>query len=98
MSYTTPVEVVNQRIDGLRKVWERSFPLAPPNDAVFRTWLSSHSFSTVEHGLEAASQKFCRFEGALTVQDVVKYASKVANSRSKLNILKQKEENHVVKQ
>ena len=84
MSYTIPSTVVDQRVKDLRKLWERSFPLGAPDDTQFRTWLSSHSFLTVAYGLSEASQAFCRFKGALTVHEVIKYASKVMVSRTKI--------------
>jgi hypothetical protein len=84
VSYTIPVAVLNERVKELTKLWERSFPLGAPDDTQFRTWLSSHSFLTVAYGLSEASQAFCRFKGALTVQEVIKYASKVMVSRTKI--------------
>jgi hypothetical protein len=90
MSYTIPPAVINQRIADLRKLWERLFPLDVPSDAQFRTWFSSHSFLTVAFGLSAASQALCRLE-SMTMQDVVKYASKVMLSRTKILKQQQKE-------
>jgi hypothetical protein len=84
MSYTIPPAILNERLVELRKLWERSFSIDAPSDTVFRTWFSSHSFLTIAFALSEASQKVCRFKGAMTAQDVVKYASKVMISRTKI--------------
>src|SRR5712664_3510325 len=76
MSYTTPVEVTNQRVTDLRKLWSRLLPLDVPNDSLFRSWLSSHSFLTVAYGLSEASQKFCRVQGNMPLDEVIRYSSK----------------------
>jgi hypothetical protein len=96
MSFRIPPAVQNERIGELRKVWARSFSIDAPSDAVFMSWFSSHSFLTIAFALSEASQKFCRYKGVLTVQDVVKYASAVMISRTKvLKNLKQKEKEKI---
>ena len=93
MSFTIPPAVTNQRVAELRRVWKRLLPIDVPNDAMFLIWLSSHSFLTVAYGLTETSNKFCRMQGNMTVQDAVLYASKVMISRTKvLKLMKEKEE------
>ncbi len=92
MSYVIPPQVMDQRLAEVRRLWSRLFPFDVPSDTQFLTWFSSHSFLVVVYGLSEASHKFCRFEGAMTAQEVIKYASKVMVSRTKvLKILKQKQ-------
>jgi hypothetical protein len=92
MSYTIPPAVVNQRVKELTKLWGTMFPLDAPSDAVFKTWLSSHSFLTVAFGLTEAAKKFCRMQGRMSQEEVIRYSSKITNSRTKvLKILKQQQ-------
>jgi len=66
VSYVIPREVVNERVSGLRTLWGNLFLLDAPSDAVFKTWLSSHSFLTVAYGLSEASKAFCRLQGRMS--------------------------------
>lgn len=99
MNFTIPPAVINQRVAELRKLWGTMFPLDAPSDAVFRSWLSSHSYLTVAFGLTEAAKKFCRIQGRMSQTEVILYSSKVTNSRSKvLNILKRKEKEKLCRQ
>lgn len=95
MSYTTPLAVTNQRIADLRSLWGKLFPLDIPNEATFRTWLSSHSFLSIAYGLSEASKRFCRVQGQMSQGEIIRYSSRVMGSRTKvLEILKRQEKEH----
>jgi hypothetical protein len=92
MSFTIPPAVINERIAALRKHWENFFPIEVPTDDQFRTWLSSNSFLTVAYGLSQAFGKFCKVQGNLSQQEIIRYSSRVMLSRTKVpKILKRHE-------
>jgi hypothetical protein len=71
------------QIEEIREVWNSLFTITCPSENQIRTWLC-HDLYTIVLGLREASQAFCRSEGGMTLEHVIRYASKVMNSRSRV--------------
>ena len=79
------------QVEEVRRVWNSLFPINVPSENQIRTWLC-HSPYTVALGLREAARTFCRLKGDMSLEHVIRYASKVMNSRSRvLSITKRKE-------